>query len=225
MAITDWPANERPREKLLNNGAGSLSDAELLAIFLRVGTRGKTALDLARDLINHYGSLKSLLASKQTDFCAFPGMGPAKYVQLQASLEISKRYFHDEMRESNSITNPDATKQFLRRALSNKKHEVFACLYLNTQHLILAFEELFTGTLDAASVYPREVVRHVIDKGAAAVIFCHNHPSGSTAASQADILLTERLTRALELIDVRVLDHMIVAGNQVTSFAEQGLLR
>jgi DNA repair protein RadC len=224
MAITDWPADERPREKLLKNGAYSLSDAELLAIFLRVGTPGKTALDLARELIVHYGNLKSLLAAKQHDFCAFPGMGPAKYVQLQASLEMSKRYFHDEMRENDAITNPEATKQFLLRALTNKKHEVFACLYLNNQHQILAFEELFQGTLDAASVYPREVLRHVIEKGAAAVIFCHNHPSGSTVASQADIQLTNRLTQALALIDVRVLDHMIVAGNQVVSFAEQGLL-
>lgn len=225
MAITDWPINERPREKLLNQGADSLSDAELLAIFLRVGMRGKTALDLARELINHYGNLKNLLSTTETDFCAFPGMGPAKFVQLQASLEMSKRYFKDEMHESDVITSPNASKNFLRSALSNKKHEVFACLYLDTQHQILAFEELFTGTLDNASVYPREVVRSVLDKGAAAVIFCHNHPSGSTTASEADIQLTSRLTRALELIDVRVLDHMIVAGNQVMSFAEHGLLR
>jgi len=224
MAITDWPVNERPREKLLNNGAGSLSDAELLAIFLRVGTRGKTALDLARELITHYGSLKSLLSASESDFCHFPGMGPAKFVQLQASLEMSKRYFHDEMRESNAITNPNASKLFLRSALADKKHEVFACLYLDTQHNILDFEELFTGTLDAASVYPREVVRHVIEKGAAAVILCHNHPSGSTTASEADIQITRRLIAALELIDVSVLDHMIVAGNKVMSFAEHGLL-
>jgi len=224
MAITDWPLNERPREKLLNKGPESLSDAELLAIFLRVGTQGKTALDLARDLIKHYGNLKALLLSSQTDFCTFPGMGPAKYVQLQASLEMSKRYFHNEMCESNVITNPEASKQFLRSALANKQHEVFACLYLDTQHKILGFEELFQGTLDSASVYPREVVQNVLKKGAAAVIFCHNHPSGSTTASNADIQLTERLKKALELIDVRVLDHMIVAGNQVMSFAEQGLL-
>ena len=224
MAITDWPVNERPREKLLNQGPESLSDAELLAIFLRVGTRGKTALDLARDLIKHYGNLKALLLSSKADFCDFPGMGPAKYVQLQASLEMNKRYFHNEMCESNVITSPEASKQFLRSALANKQHEVFACLYLDTQHKTLGFEELFQGTLDSASVYPREVVQSVLKKGAAAVIFCHNHPSGSTTASNADIQLTERLKKALELIDVRVLDHMIVAGNQVMSFAEQGLL-
>jgi DNA repair protein RadC len=224
MAISDWPVNERPREKLMAKGAQHLSDAELLAIFLRVGTRGKTALDLARELIQHYGSLKALLGARQADFCGFPGMGPAKYVQLQASLEMSKRFFHDEMREQSPLTSPNATKQYLKHALSGKKQEVFACLYLDNQHQILAFEELFQGTLNAASVYPREVVRHVIDQGAAAVIICHNHPSGSTIASEADIQLTKRLIAALELIDVRVLDHMIVAGNEIVSFAEQGLL-
>jgi DNA repair protein RadC len=224
MAITDWPINERPREKLLNHGATSLSDAELLAIFLRIGIRGKTALDLARDLINHYGNLKSLLMSNEEEFCAFPGMGPAKYVQLQASLEMSKRYFHNEMCESDPINNPEASKNFLRCALAGKQYEVFACLYLDTQHKIIGFEELFRGTLDSASVYPREVVQSVLKKGAAAVILCHNHPSGSTTASQADIQITARLQKALELIDVRVLDHMIVADHKVMSFAEQGLL-
>jgi len=224
MAICDWPEQERPREKLLNKGAQSLSDAELLAIFLRVGIRGKTALDLARELISHYGSLRSLLGAGISEFCQFPGMGPAKYVQLQASLEMSKRYFHDEMCERSFISSTQASKQFLVNALGDRKTEVFACLFLDTQHGILCFEELFYGTLDSASVYPREVVRTVIEKGAAAVIFCHNHPSGSTVASEADIRLTERLKSALELIDVRVLDHMIVARGQVLSFAEQGLL-
>lgn len=224
MAISDWPASERPREKLITFGASHLSDAELLAIFLRVGTKGKSAIDLARELIQHYGSLKALLGAKQSDFCAFPGMGPAKFVQLQASLEMSKRFFQDEMREQDPLTSPNATKQYLKHALSGKKQEVFACLYLDNQHQIIAFEELFKGTLNAASVYPREVVRHVIDKGAAAVIICHNHPSGSTVASEADIQLTKRLVAALALIDVRILDHMIVAGNEIVSFAEQGLL-
>lgn len=224
MAICDWPVNERPREKLLNQGAHALSDAELLAIFLRVGIRGKTALDLARELINHYGSLKALLGADMTGFCQFPGLGPAKYVQLRASLEMSKRYFHDEMCESSVISSPQASKQFLVSALGDRKTEVFACLFLDTQHKILSFDELFYGTLDSASVYPREVVRKVIEKGAAAVIFCHNHPSGCNTASDADIRLTQRLKSALELIDVRVLDHMIVAHNQVLSFAEQGLL-
>jgi len=224
MAICDWPENERPREKLLKQGAQALSDAELLAIFLRVGIRGKTALDLARELIKHYGSLKALLDSGLSEFCLFPGMGPAKYVQLKASLEMSKRYFYDEMRESCFISSPQASKQFLVNALGDCKTEVFACLFLDTQHKILSFEELFYGTLDSASVYPREVVRKVIEKNAAAVIFCHNHPSGSNTASEADIQLTRCLKSALDLIDVRVLDHMIVARNQVMSFAEHGLL-
>jgi len=225
MAITDWPINERPREKLLTKGADSLSNAELLAIFLRVGIRGKTAIDLARELLSHFGSLKALLSARESEFCKFPGMGPAKYVQLQASLEISKRYFHDEMHEAEIFNNPAACKRFLHSALAAKKHEVFACLFLDTQHKILAFEELFTGTLDCASVYPREVIQKVLDIGAGAVIFCHNHPSGSLKASEADIQLTQRLTKALDLIDVRVLDHMIVAGQHVMSFAEQGLLQ
>ncbi len=224
MAISDWPVNERPREKLIAKGPGHLSDAELLAIFLRVGTKGKSALDLARELIQHYGCLKALLSARQADFCSFPGMGPAKFVQLQASLEMSKRFFQDEMREQNPLTSPHATKQFLRHALAGKKQEVFACLYLDNQHQILAFEELFQGTLNAASVYPREVVRHVLEKGAAALIICHNHPSGSPIASDADIQLTKRLVAALDLIDVRILDHLIVAGNTIVSFAEQGLL-
>jgi DNA repair protein RadC len=224
MAITDWPLDERPREKLLARGADALSDAELLAIFLRTGLKGQSALDLARSLIKHYGDLKSLLNAKREDFCSRKGMGDAKYCQLQASMEMSKRYFRDEMREETVITNPDTCKRFVRHALSNRQHETFAVVYLNNQHTILSFEELFQGTIDAASVYPREVVRKVLDKGAAAVIICHNHPSGSTVVSQADRHITKRLQSALELIDVRVLDHLIVAGNEVVSFAEQGLL-
>jgi DNA repair protein RadC len=224
MAITDWPLDERPREKLLARGADALSDAELLAIFLRTGLKGQSALDLARSLLQHYGGLKPLLSAKRSDFCAQKGMGDAKYCQLQASMEMSKRYFRDEMREEAVITNPDTCKRYVRQALANRQHETFALFYLNTQHMILCFEELFQGTIDAASVYPREVVRSVLDKGAAAVILCHNHPSGSTTVSQADMHITKRLQSALELIDVRVLDHLIVAGNEVVSFAERGLL-
>lgn len=224
MTIVNWPLAERPREKLLHKGAASLSDAELLAIFLRTGVPGKTALDLARELIQFYGGLKGLLNASQAEFCCFPGMGSAKYAQLQASLEISQRYFHEEMRESDVISSPDASKKFVRLALAGRQAETFACLYLDAQHQILGFDELFQGTLDAASVYPREVVRHVLSKGAAAVILCHNHPSGSTRVSQADRQLTQRLVEALALIDVKVLDHLIVAGATVVSFAEQGLL-
>lgn len=224
MAITDWPEHERPREKLLKQGAHTLSDAELLAIFLRVGTRGKTALDLARELILHFGSLKTLLQTPAERFCAFPGMGTAKYTQLQASLEMSKRVLWDEVKESDAITSSEACRQFVYQQLAHRRNEVFACLYLNTQHQVLSFEELFQGTLDAASVYPREVVRKTLEIGAASIILCHNHPSGSGIISQADKEITQRLRAALDLIDVNVLDHFVVAGSRVISFAEQGLI-
>ncbi|MDX1451752.1 MAG: DNA repair protein RadC [Oleiphilaceae bacterium] len=224
MAIKDWPATERPREKLLQHGSAHLSDAELLAIFLRVGMKGKSAIDLAREVLVHFGSLKALLAAPLVEFSQVNGLGPAKFVQLQASLEMSKRYFHQEMRETSFIDSPTASKQYVLRALGQRQHETFACLFLDNQHGILCFEELFQGTIDGASVYPREVVKRVLALGAAAVVFCHNHPSGSTQPSQADCQLTERLKQALELIDVRVLDHLIVAGDQVISFAERGLI-
>lgn len=224
MAITDWPENERPREKLLALGPDKLSDAELLAIFLRVGTKGKSALDLARDLIKHFGNLKNLLLANSENFCLLPGMGPAKYAQLQASLEISKRCFLVEAKKTYAVTSSEACKQFILRQLSGRQHETFACLYLDSQHQVLRFEEIFQGTLDSASVYPREIVRKVLEQGAAAVILCHNHPSASTTISQADKLITDRLCAALNLIDVKVLDHFIVAGNEVVSFAEHGLI-
>ena len=224
MSIKDWPEDERPREKLLKYGSQSLSDAELLAIFLRVGTRGQSAIELARALIQHFGSLNKLMSTSASQFCTRPGMGPAKYSQLQACMEMSKRCFHNEIQERCVITSPEATQNFLRSAIIHKNHEVFGCLYLNSQHQVLKFEELFQGTIDSASVYPREIVTKVLENNAAAVIFCHNHPSGSTKPSQADILLTKRLIKALALIDVRVLDHMIVAGSQVVSMAELGML-
>lgn len=224
MSIKDWPEDERPREKLLKYGSHSLSDAELLAIFLRVGTKGQSAIELARSLIQRFGSLHQLMRANATQFCAHPGMGLAKFAQLQATLEMSKRCFHTQIQEQCVITSPEATHNFLRSAILHKNHEVFGCLYLSAQHKVIKFEELFQGTIDSASVYPREVVRKVLDNNAAAVIFCHNHPSGSAQPSQADISLTRRLTDALTLIDVRVLDHMIVAGSEVVSMAELGQL-
>lgn len=224
MSIKDWPEDERPREKLLKYGSHSLSDAELLAIFLRVGTPGQSAIELARSLLQRFGSLHQLMRANATQFCAHPGMGLAKFSQLQATLEMSKRSFQNEIQEKCVITSPEATQNFLRSAILHKNHEVFGCLYLNAQHQVIKFEELFQGTIDAASVYPREVVRKVLDNHAAAVIFCHNHPSGSAEPSQADLALTRRLIDALTLIDVRVLDHMIVAGSAVVSMAERGQL-
>lgn len=224
LSIKHWPASERPREKLLKQGAAALSDAELLAIFLRTGIPGKSAIDLARGLILHFGSLQKLLGASAQQFCQLPGMGPAKFVQLQASLEMSKRYFHDEVREQDVMSNPGACQRFLQSALANKPYEVFACLFLDTQNHVLAFEELFRGTLDSASVYPREVVRRVLELNAAAVILSHNHPSGVLTASASDRQLTEKLKQALALIDVRILDHFIVTRSGTLSFAEHGLL-
>ena len=224
MPITDWPVNERPREKLLQRGAGSLSDAELLAIFLRSGRRGKTAVDVARELLQECGSLRALLGLDADQFCRRAGLGPAKYAFLQAALEISRRHLAESLDRQHELTSPDDTRRYLLARLRDRHFEVFCCLYLDNRHRVIAFEELFRGTIDGASVYPREVVRHVLQHNAAAVIFAHNHPSGVAEPSTADKSLTRRLTDALSLIDVRVLDHLIVGDGQVTSFAERGLI-
>ncbi len=222
--ITDWPAEERPREKLLERGAAALSDAELLAIFLRTGIPGKTAVDLARELLTEYGGLRALLGAPAKRFCQSPGLGPAKYVQLQAVLEMSRRHLAETLNRGDALTSPDATRRFLSARLRDYAHEVFACLFLDTRHRVIAFEELFRGTLDGASVYPREVVRRSLDHHAAAVIFAHNHPSGIAEPSRADRSLTRRLQEALTLIDIRVLDHLVIGDGDITSFAEQGWL-
>ncbi|MGI9287661.1 MAG: RadC family protein [Pseudomonadales bacterium] len=224
MAISDWPLAERPREKLLSKGAGTLSDAELLAIFLRTGLPGKTAVDLARDLLQSSGGLRALMAADQRQFCQMKGLGVAKYVQLQAVLEISRRYLLDNLQRDTVLSSPKATRDFLALQLIGLQQEVFACLFVDAQNQLLAYEELFAGTLDGASVYPREVLKRVLYHNAAAVIFAHNHPSGVAEPSQADHRITERLKQALGLIDVRVLDHLIVASGDTVSFAERGWL-
>ncbi len=224
MAISDWPLAERPREKLLTKGADALSDAELLAIFLRTGIPGKTAVDLARDLLQGSGGLRALLAAEQREFCQMKGLGVAKYVQLQAVLEISRRYLLDNLKRDTVLGSPKATRDFLALQLTGMQHEVFACLFVDAQNQLLGYEELFEGTLDGASVYPREVLKRVLHHNAAAVIFAHNHPSGIAEPSQADHRITERLKQALGLIDVRVLDHLIVASGDTVSFAERGWL-
>ena len=221
--ISDWPMEERPREKLLDRGADTLSDAELLAIFLRTGTRGLTAVDLARRLLERFGGLKPLLDSREAEFCAHPGLGRAKYAQLQAVLEMARRHLFENMQRGDALCSPDDTRHFLHTELRAYPHEVFACLFLDNRNRVLAFEKLFYGTIDGASVYPREVVRRTIDNNAAAVIFAHNHPSGVAEPSAADRQITQRLQDALALIDVRVLDHMII-GDEVVSFVERGLL-
>ena len=224
MAISDWPLAERPREKLLAKGAEALSDAELLAIFLRTGAPGKTAVDLARDVLQSTGGLRTLMAAGQREFCQMKGLGVAKYVQLQAVLEISRRYLLESLQRDTLLSSPKATRDYLALQLTGMQHEVFVCLFVDAQNQLLAYEELFEGTLDGASVYPREVVKRVLHHNAAAVIFAHNHPSGIAEPSQADHRITERLKQALGLIDVRVLDHLIVANGDTVSFAERGWL-
>lgn len=224
MAITDWPEDERPREKMLRNGPEGLSDGELLAIFLRVGVKGKTAVDVARELLSEFGGLRQLLDADLASFSQIKGMGPAKFVQLQAALEMGKRYLEQEMALGDAITSPEKIKRYLKAKMRAYNHEVFACVYLDNQHRIVDFKELFYGTIDGASVYPREVVKQTLAANAAAVIFVHNHPSGIAEPSTSDKQITERLVKALHLVDVRVLDHMIVGDSEVVSFAERGLL-
>ncbi|MBT3197760.1 MAG: DNA repair protein RadC [Gammaproteobacteria bacterium] len=224
MAITDWPMCERPRERLLRNGAKSLSDAELLAIFLRTGVAGKSAVDLSRDLLEHFGGLRPLLESNHKDFCAAKGLGDAKYAQLQAVLEMSSRHMMAQLERGDALTSPQLTRQYLSSQLRGFRHEAFGALYLDNQHRVITFEILSEGTIDGASVYPREVVRNTIRHNAAAVIFAHNHPSGVTEPSQSDYNITRTLKDALALIEVRVLDHIIVGdGENTTSLAERGL--
>mgnify|MGYP001826301333 CR=1 FL=1 len=223
LVISDWPLEERPREKLLDRGAASLSDAELLAIFLRTGTRGVTAVDLARHLLDEFGGLKPLLDASEDEFCRHRGLGRAKYAQLQAVLEMARRHLYENIRRGDALCSPNDTRRYLSAELQSCLHEVFSCLFLDNRNRVLAFEKLFYGTIDGASVYPREVVRRVIDNNAAAVIFAHNHPSGVAEPSAADKQITQRLKDALALIDVRVLDHLVI-GDEVVSFAERGLL-
>jgi DNA repair protein RadC len=224
MAITHWPAHERPREKLLLRGAASLSDAELLAIFLRTGLPGLTAVDLARRLLSEYGSLRALFEADLKRFCHSPGLGPAKYAHLQAVLEMVRRYLQESLQRGDALNNPSDTRNYLRARLSGYAHEVFACLFLDTRHRVISFEEIFRGTIDGASVHPREIVKLALARNAAALILAHNHPSGVTEPSQADIHLTLRLRDALTLIDVRVLDHVIVGDGCALSLAERGII-
>ncbi|MFK7605885.1 MULTISPECIES: DNA repair protein RadC [unclassified Pseudomonas] len=222
MSIRDWPAGERPREKLLEHGSSSLSDAELLAIFLRTGVSGKSAVDLARHLLNEFGSLRALLEADLSSFCRPLGLGPAKFTQLQAVLEMGRRHLAERLRRDCALESPQAVRDFLTAQLRHEPHEVFGCLFMDTKHRMLAFEVLFRGSIDSASVYPRQVVKRALAHNAAAVIFCHNHPSGISLPSEADRALTQRLTEALDLIEVRVLDHFIVGEGQPLSMVEHG---
>lgn len=224
MAITDWPIDERPREKLLLKGPSALSDAELLAIFLRTGISGMTAVDMARQLLQNFNGLRPLLEASQAEFCDHIGLGPAKYAQLQAVLEMARRHLQQALHKPEAFTQPDTVRHFLTSRLRHLPHEVFACLFLDNQHRLISYEALFRGTIDGASVYPREVVKKVLSHNAAAVIFAHNHPSGIAEPSISDERITHKLQQALQLVDVRVLDHFIVGDNDVLSMAERGLL-
>lgn len=220
----DWPINERPREKLLAHGAASLTDVELVAIFLRTGTAKQPVLHLADSLIQQLGGIRGLLEADYQTLCRCHGVGLAKYVQLQAALELGERFLFASLTRGDGLLDPSTTRRFLKSKLRGYDREVFACLFLDNQHRVISYEELFFGTIDGASVHPREVVKRVLHHNAAAVIFAHNHPSGVAEPSQADQRITERLKSALLLVDVRVLDHMIVGDSEVMSFAETGLI-
>ncbi len=222
--INQWPIAERPREKLLEKGPQALSDAELLAIFLRTGVAGKSAVDLARDLLHEFSSLAGLLSATRQRFCASKGLGMAKYTQLQAVLEISRRYLLESLERGDALTSPQATRDYLKLRLHNYPYEVFSCLFLDNRHRVIIYEELFRGTIDGASVHPREIVRRALHHNAAALILAHNHPSGATEPSAADKAITQRLKEALALVDVRVLDHFIIGDGPPRSLAEMGLL-
>lgn len=212
MGIKDWLVEDRPREKLLQRGSAALTDAELLAIFLRTGVQGKSAVDLARDLLADFGSLKALLDADHQRFCQAHGLGDAKYAQLQAVLEMAKRHFKAVLQRGDALNSPDITRAYLSAQLRGYSYEVFACLFLDNQHRVIQLDELFRGTIDGASVYPREVVKKALHHNAAAVIFAHNHPSGISEPSAADKHITEKLKQALALFDIRVLDHFMVVG-------------
>jgi DNA repair protein RadC len=224
MAITDWPAAERPREKLLELGVEALSDAELLAIFLRVGVTGKSAVDLARDLLTQFGSLNGIFAAQLSELTQVHGVGTSKYAQLQAIFEMSRRALSEKMHIKDILSSPKQVRDYLCLKLGNLTREVFVVLFLDAQNRVITTEEMFSGTLTQTSVYPREVVKRTLHHNAASVIFAHNHPSGIAQQSQADEIITQQLKQALALVDVRVLDHFIVAGNTTLSFSERGLL-
>lgn len=224
MAISHWPVEDRPREKLLAKGAAVLSDAELLAIFLRTGLPGVTAIDLARQLLDHFGGLGPLLSADQRSFCDAKGLGPAKYCQIQATLELTKRYLQEQLCDNPIFTCPSHVRDYLAVQMRDYQREVFVVLLLDTRHQLIEFCELFQGTIDSASVHPREVVRLALHKNAAAVIVAHNHPSGSAKPSVADIAITDRLKAALKLMDIRLLDHFVIGRGEVVSLADRGQL-
>jgi DNA repair protein RadC len=224
MPIHDWPVSERPREKLIARGPGALSDAELLAILFRSGTRGQSALDLARRILSTFQSLRRLLDADRERFCAEPGLGLARYAELHAATEIARRQLAETLKAGPSLSHPRATQEYLSARLKALEHEVFCCLCLDKRHRLVHFEELFRGTIDGASVHPREIVKLALKHNAAALIIAHNHPSGIAEPSHADEHITQRIKEALALVDIRLLDHIIVGDGSSVSLAERGLL-
>lgn len=228
MALKDLPLDAQPREKLLARGPQALADAELLALLLRTGIQGKSVLRMADELLAPpplgFGGLAGLLHATATDLARIKGLGPAKRAELVAVLELARRALVEQLRERPMLNAPQQVKDYLQLQLGGRAHEVFAVVFLDSQHRLLALEELFRGSLSQASVYPREVVVRALTLHAAAVILAHNHPSGCAEPSRADELLTQQLKAALALVDVRVLDHVIVAPGQALSMAERGLL-
>lgn len=224
MAIRDWPVDTRPREKLLRQGVAALTDAELVAVFLRTGVKGKSAVDLGRELLDRFGGLSGLCRADKKTACAAPGVGEAKYALLQAVMEMARRTLNEDMQAGDALDSPDAVRAYLRLLLHDKEYEVFCCVFLDAQNRVLAVEELFRGTLTQTSVYPREIVKRALFHNAGALILAHNHPSGVAEPSQADRQLTRHLAEALALVDIRVLDHFIVAGAASLSFKEAGQL-
>jgi DNA repair protein RadC len=224
LPMRDWPKSEQPREKLLEHGPQALSDAEILALLLRTGVRGHSALDIARALLADFGSLRGLLSADRRRWEGYMGIGPARSAILMASLELSRRQLRESLRGSSALSAPEFTRRFLLAQLRDRPYEVFCCLFLDNRHRLLAFEEVFRGTIDGANVYPREVVRQTLLHNAASVIIAHNHPSGTVEPSPADEGVTRRVRQALALIDVRLLDHLIVGDGRCYSFSEHGLL-
>ena len=224
MAISDWPEQERPREKLLHKGVKSLSDAELLAIFLRTGVKGMSALDLARSLLSSFKGVRGILDAQAKEFCQHHGVGLSKYAQLQAVSELAQRHMLETISREDALSSSKLTRYYVKSRMRSYDREVFLCLFLDNQHRVIAQEELFQGTIDGSMVHPREVLKRALFYNAAALIFAHNHPSGVAEPSQADVSITRRLKAALEMVDIRTLDHLVVGDNEVVSLAERGLL-
>ncbi|MFA9219208.1 MAG: DNA repair protein RadC [Sphingomonadaceae bacterium] len=224
MAIPDWPVERRPRERLLREGAPALSDEELLAVFLRVGVKGKDAVQLGRDMLLHFGSLHGLFGASLADFSALHGLGMAKFAQLQAVMELARRAMLEQIKAGQTLGSPQAVKDYLQLLFRGEACESFHVLFLDVKNRLIDIRELFRGTLTHTSVYPREVVKAALARNAASVMLAHNHPSGTPEPSESDLLLTRALVQALALVDIRILDHFVVAGHQVHSFAEHGQL-